>query len=216
MENLVESWKQLIDVRKQTHSWDMDREVNRQDIDDIFSELHRRVPVKQNRVHYKISVLDYSDPEFRDTYYNFCVDRDNPNPQYNPQVLAPYLLVFSFRNPGEFDADFSGHGFGEYAKQLSCIETGLAADFIVHAAASRGLNCGFCRCYDTKFRPDQIASKLGIDSVHNIIVSMGIGYASEENKTLNPHTGKMVDSFHDQKWRTEPKPAMNDYIKFIE
>jgi hypothetical protein len=45
---------------------------------------------------------------------------------------------------------------------------------------------------------------------------MGIGYASEENKTLNPHTGKMVDSAHDQKWRTEPKPAMNDYIKFIE
>lgn len=215
MENLVESWKQLIDIRKQTHAWDMDREVSRQDIDDIFSELHRRVPVKQNRVHYKISVLDYSDPAFRDKYYNFCVDRDNPNPQFNPQVLAPYLLVFSFRNPGEFDADFSGHGFNNYAKQLSCIETGLASDFIVHAAAARGLNCGFCRCYDTNFLPDKIASKLGIDSVHDIIVSMGIGYGSDARETFNPHTNMMVPAPYDAKWKTEPKPDTSEYIKFI-
>ena len=213
--SLVDSWKHLIDARKQTHAWDMDRKVNRQDIDDIFAELHRRAPVKQNRVHYKISVLDYDDPEFRNLYFHFCVDRDNPNHQFNPQMLAPYLLVFSYRNPGEFDADFSGDGFNEYAKQLSCIETGLAGDFIVHAAAARGLNCGFCRCYDTKYKPELIESKLGIDSVHDIIVSIGIGYAADAQETFNPYTGMMVHAPFDPKWETEPKPDMSEYIKFI-
>lgn len=216
MTELVDSWKQLIDIRKQTHAWDMDREVSRQDIDDIFAELHRRVPVKQNRVHYKISVLDYSDPKFRNTYYQFCVDRDNPDPKYNPQVLAPYLLVFSFRDPGEFAEDYSGLGFNEYSKHLSCIETGLAADFIVHAAAARGLNCGFCRCYDTKYNPNVVASKLGINSVDDIIVSVGIGYASDAQETLNPHTGEMVHAPWDEKWKFEPKPDISEYINFIE
>lgn len=215
MTELLDSWKQLIDIRKQTHAWDMEREVSRELIDDIFADLHRRCPVKQNRCHYQISVLDYSDPEFRNLYYDFCVDRDNPDPRYNPQVLAPYLLVFSFRDPGEFDADFSGQGFNEYAKQLSCIETGLAGDFIVHAAAARGLNAGFCRCYDTNHSDiEKIADKLGINSVHDIIVSIGIGYAADAEETLNPHTGKMVDAPWDAKWQVEPKPSIEDYIKY--
>ena len=213
--SLLDSWKELIDFRKQTHAWDMDREVSRSDIDDILSELHRRVPVKQNRVHYGISVLDYSDPEFRNTYYEFCVDRDNPEYRYNPQVLAPYLLVFNFRDPGEFAADFSGGGFDEYAKHLACIETGLAGDFIVHAAAARGLNCGFCRCYDFNFRPNVIKSKLGLNRVDEIIVSIGIGYESNKQVTLNPYTNVMVEAPYDPKWKSEPKPDMSEYIKFV-
>lgn len=216
MSALVDSWKELIDFRQQTHAWDMDRTVDKELIDDIFAELHRRVPVKQNRVHYKISVLDYSDPEFRNTYYEYCVDRDNPDWRYNPQVLAPYLLVFSFRDPGNFDADFSGDGFSEYAKQLSCIETGLAGDFIVHAAAARGLNCGFCRCYDNRYRETRtIANKLGLNSTDDIIVSIGIGYAADAQETLNPFTGMMVDAPYDPKWKSEPKPDMSEYVKFI-
>lgn len=216
MTELLDSWKQLIDIRKQTHAWDMEQEVSKETMDDIFAELHRRCPVKQNRCHYKISVLDYSDPEFRDLYYNFCVDRDNPNHQFNPQVLAPYLLVFSFRDPGEFEADFSGSGFNEYAKQLSCIETGLAGDFIVHAAAARGLNAGFCRCYDTKHEGiERIAEKLGIRHVDDIIVSIGVGYASDVQETLNPYTGQMVPAPWDQKWKYEPKPDKDDYISFV-
>lgn len=216
MTALVDSWKQLIDARKQTHAWDMDKPVSKDVIDEILSELHRRVPVKQNRVHYKISVLDYSDPEFRNHYYEYCVDRDNPDWRYNPQVLAPYLLVFSFRDPGEFDEDFSNNGFDEYAKQLSCIETGLASDFIVHAAAARGLNCGFCRCYDNKYiKTNLIESKLGLNSVRDIILSIGIGYAANSQETYNPYTFLMVPAPYDTKWKTEPKPDINDYIKFI-
>lgn len=215
MTELLDSWKQLIDIRKQTHAWDMEREVSRELIDDIFADLHRRCPVKQNRCHYQITVLDYSDPEFRNLYYDFCVDRDNPNHQFNPQVLAPYLLVFSYRDPGEFDADFSGVGFNEYARQLSCIETGLAGDFIVHAAAARGLNAGFCRCYDTKhLKTQSIVNKLGLNSIHDIIVTIGVGYAADAQETLNPYTGQMVPAPWDEKWKNEPKPDINDYIKF--
>lgn len=214
--SVIDNWKHLIDTRQQTHSWDMERQVNRQDIDDIFDELHRRSPVKQNRVHYNISVVDFSDPEFRNHYYEFCVDRDNPNHQYNPQVLGHYLLVFTFRDPGNFSADFSGNGFDEYAKQLSCIETGLAGDFIVHAAAARGLNCGFCRCYDTSYSGrDTIASKLGINSVDDIILSIGLGYRSEKQETFNPYSQKMVPAPWDEKWKTEPKPGLSEYVKFI-
>ena len=213
--SLLDSWKELIELRTQTHAWDMDRTVSKQDIDDILAEVHRRSPAKQNRVHYKLSILDYSDPEFRNTYYEFCVDRDNPDHRYNSQVLAPYLLVFSMRDPGEFAADFSNIGFNEYVRQLSCIEAGLAADFIVHAAAARGLNCGFCRCYDFNYRPNVIKSKLGLKKLDDIIVSVGLGYASDKDKTLNPYTNIMVDAPIDPKWQSEPKPDISEYVSFI-
>lgn len=216
MTEMLASWKQLIEDRKQTHAWDMEKEVNRQDIDDMLAELHRRVPSKQNRVTYKLSVIDYSDPEFRDSYYQFCVDNDNPNWCYNPQVLAPYLLVFSFRSPADFPYDFSDSGYDDNAKQLSCIEVGLASDFIVHAAAARGMNAGFCRCYDTAHeKVHSISEKLGLESVDEIILSIGVGYSSNRAKTLNPYTGEMVDAPYDIKWLSEPKPDRSEYIKFI-
>lgn len=215
MTEILDSWKQLIENRKQTHAWDMDREVSRSDIDEIFYELHRRAPVKQNRVHYQINVLDFSDPEFRNKYYEFCVDRDNPNHQYNPQVLAPYLLVFSWRDPGAFDADFSGNP-SEFSKWLSNIEIGLAGCFIAHSASARGLDTGFCKCYDTKYsQVPSIVSKLGLNSIHDIYLTMGIGYGSGLQETLNPYTQKMVNAPWDEKWRTEPKPDTSEYIKFV-
>ena len=215
MTEMLASWKQLIEDRKQTHAWDMEKEVNRQDLDDMLAELHRRVPVKQNRVHYQISVLDYSDPELRDKYYEFCVDRDNPDHRYNPQVLAPYILIFSWRDPGAFAADFSGSPH-EFQKWLSHLEIGLAANFLVHSAAARGIDTGFCKCYDTRFEhAPEIVERLGLNSVDDIYLTLGVGYGSDLQETLNPFTQKMVDAPYDEKWRVEPKPDMPEYIKFI-
>jgi hypothetical protein len=214
MTNLVDSWKQLIEQRKQTHAWDMDRAVSKEDITELLAELHRRAPVKQNRCHYNISVVDMSDTDFRNKYYEFAVDRDNPDPQFNPQVLAPYMLVFSWRDPGSFAADFSAPS--SFQKWLSHLEIGIASFFITHAAAARELDAGYCKCYDTEsqFAPE-IVEKLGLDSIHDIYLTVGIGYGTDARETLNPHTNKMVPAPFDEKWKTEPKPDMSDYIKFI-
>lgn len=216
MSEILNSWKTLIEVRKQTHAWNTDKEVSKEIIENILAELHRRSASKQNRVLYKLSVLDYSDPEFRNTFYEFCIDINNPEWAFNPQVLAPYLFVFSLRNPGEDSYDFSNHGYDEYTRDLSCIEIGIASDFIIHSVAARGMNSGFCRCfYRDHDKAPLIADKLGLDTIEDIILAIGIGYSSNKFETLNPYTGKMVDAPRDIKWLSEPKPKKDDYIDFI-
>lgn len=211
----LDFWKQLIEDRRQTVAWDLDKELPLETINEILQELHRRAPVKQNRVHYQISIVDFSDPEFRNTYYEFCVDRDNPNPQYNSQVLAHYLLVFSYRDPGYFADEFCKTSRNS-SEKLSHIEIGLAADFIVHAAAARDLACGFCRCYDFDYKPDIIMNKLGLDEIGDIFLTIGIGHSSNETTTFNPFTNKFVEAPDDPKWLVEPKPDMTKYIKYIQ
>lgn len=217
MSKLLDSWKTLIEVRKQTHSWDMDQEVSRETIDDILAELHRRSASKQNRVLYKLSVLDYSDPEFRNTFYEFCVEPSDTGWCENPQVLAPYLLIFSIRNPGDDPYDFANIGFDNFAKQLSCVEIGIASDFIIHSVAAHGMNSGFCRCFNREdIKTSQyIADKLGLKHIDEMVLCIGIGYPNNKFETLNPYTGKMVNAELDVKWLSEPKPKKDDYIEFI-
>ena len=92
-------WEKLIDARVQTTTWDMDKEVSKDVIEEIMSEVHKRSASKQNLVRYNIHIFDWSDTEFRNHFNEFCIREPYKIPvEYNTQVLAPYLIIFTRRN----------------------------------------------------------------------------------------------------------------------
>jgi hypothetical protein len=208
-------WKNLIEYRAQTSSWDLTKTVDRKIIDDVVSEIHRRCPSKQNRVPYELHILDWSNTELRNDFYEFAVDRDNPNPRYNSQTLGHYLIVFVGRTPKEFDLDFSDLK-GKLDEKLSHLEIGLASHMLVHGLKVRDIDSGFCRCFDyNSVYAEKVKNGLGIKNIHHVFLSIGVGIENKDRyKTKNLHTNQLVEAWKDngEKWYREPKPDPSDYI----
>ena len=218
MDNIIETWNNLIEYRAQTSSWDLSQSIDKTMIDEVMSEIHRRCPSKQNRVPYEIHILDWNNTELRNNFYEFAVDRDNPNPRYNSQTLAHYLFVFVGRIGRNSNVDFSPLN-GKLDERISHLEIGLVSHMLVHGLKARGISSGFCRCFDYNGPfSEAVKNGLQISSVHNIYLSLGVGIENlnDRHQTLNLHTSQLVDAWNDngEKWYTEPKPEPNEYIKY--
>ena len=217
-------WSQLIDDRKQTSSWDMDREVSVDTINEIMAEVHRRSPSKQNVVQYDISIIGWDNKEFRNHFKQFTLkEPEQVDSLYNTQILAPWLLIFTKRQDAPIDRytpsvnkDLMTAMYNEYS--LVGCEVGMAAMNISLSAASRGLSTGFCKCFDLNYEhSSNILEYLGINELKDIHLSMGLGYGSSEKRTLDLTTNEIVNSEvrAGNLWKIEPKVSMDTYIKFI-
>ena len=218
------NWEQLIDDRTQNSSWDMDREVSVDILKDIMNEIHRRSPSKQNLVQYNINIIGWDDIEFRNKFKEFTVkDPKSEYPIYNTQTLAPYLIVLTKRAEAPLDrfedaveTDLIVDWYNKFA--LPGIEIGMAAVNIAMSAKDKGLDTGFCRCFDWNYEHiGDIIEHLGVQSPLDIHLSIGIGYGSDSKRTLDKTTNQQVYSEvrAGTMWQAEPKPAMDEYIKFI-
>jgi len=214
---LQEFWTEIQDARMQTSNWDLTQTVTQETMQSVVDEIHKRAPCKQNRVHYGMHILDWSDTNLRNEIYEMAVDRDAPYPKYNSQTLANWLIVFTGRIPAPYRFDFSNVPDNVLDLGLTSIEIGLASHMLIYSAAAKGLQCGFCRCLDFGYEGWQttILSSLGISVPEEVQLIVGVGVASDNvNQTYNPHTDTWVDAYKDQgqKWSVEPKPAQSEYI----
>lgn len=214
-----QAWENLMDARWQTSNWDLERDVPQETMQGIIDELHRRAPCKQNQVHYGMHILDWSNTSLRNEIYQMAVDRDNPDPKYNTQTLAHWLVVFTGRIPQPISYDYSERNKDLLFLSLSSIEIGLASHMLIHSAAARGLQCGFCRCLDYEYSgwETEILPGLGLEYPDEVQLLIGVGLPSDnEWETLNPHTNEMVLAYKHQKkrWFQEPKPAQDEYINW--
>ena len=178
-------WQQILKNKQQTFNWS-DKIPDRKIIDQILDELHNYCPSKQNAVPYKIEVLDWSNKERRNQIFkdSWC-DYNTPDDRRNPQVLAPYLVIFSYR---DHDYDNINHS----------METGLASMFLVLSAVNHGLDYGFCGCYRGK---------------EDMGIAIGLGYAGEYmGEYWNPVLQKNIETTVKQE--NFPKPNKSNYIKF--
>ena len=183
-------WINILQNKKQTFLWS-NKTPEREIIDTILGEVHRHCPSKQNNVPYKIEVLDWTDEARRHKLFEdtWC-DEDDITDRRNPQVLAPYLFIFTAR----------GIDLSPDENSYAQLEIGLVAMFIALSATNHGLNYGFCACN------------------HNseILLSLGVGYADPDY--VNPKKGKFYNPLLQKRvWLTssdEQKPDMSEYIKF--
>ena len=218
-------WEKLIDARVQTTTWDMDKEVSKDVIEEIMSEVHKRSASKQNLVRYNIHIFDWS--EFRNHFNEFCIREPYKTPvEYNTQVLAPYLIIFTRRSVywnREGDPSKLGHPDTDFETQVynthftSSMETGIASANIILSAKAKGLDTGYCQCFNWNYEHvNSITEKLEVDNIKDIYLSLGLGYGSSLKRTLNLHKNQWVNTFANvgKMWDIERKPDKDEYIKF--
>lgn len=204
-------WNDLIHNRTQTFIFE-ETQPDIGLIEQICEEVHARCPSKQNRVKYKLHILDWSDADLRmDLYAHTDRNPTDPNScKYNPQVLAPYLFIWTDRDvEKKFTRDGvtilnSEYSDSHWAKRQAEMEIGICSMFTAFAAADKGLQSGFCKC----MQAEKIEEKYGI----NPILMMGIGYAKNNPTSyFCPILQKEMPVPSDA-WN--PKPEVDQYIQY--
>lgn len=161
-------------------------------IDKVTDYLHDFSPSKQSGVRYKLHVYRNDNEEVKHKIYKgvrAATFEEKPTGRYNPQVLAPWLLILaSEENDKPKDPD-------------TWMDLGIATATIAYAASSLGLDTGLCRCMiyadeyivpTLKFRPGMI---------------IGVGYASDAESYYCP-----VYKKHKEKIPSDAKPLKETYI----
>lgn len=127
----------------------------------------------------------------------------------NPQVLAPWLLVFSMRILDDVGLNTEMKDPNK-ARNVSENEIGLASMFAVLSATAKGLDTGFCACIRNG---SEISKRLGHRQNEDVLLYIGIGYRNNETKYYNPLIHQYLhipDSDYDT------KPTSDKYFKIVQ
>lgn len=203
-------WKQIIENRHQCFVF-KDIAPEKTIIDQILNEMHTKCPSKQNRVIYKLHVLDWADTQLRLDLYK-GTERDSKNfPRLrNPQVLAPYLFIWTKRTlEDKIDIHTGGYLNPEYSDQNIFdqqlhMEVGISSIFVNLSAVEKGLSCGFCKCIHNH---DEVNKKYGIDP----ILYLGVGFKKDSSTFFCPIEQKELN-VPSSKWYD--KPMVDQYIHY--
>lgn len=194
-------FRDLIQERKTTFAFS-NVEVPRNTVEDILLDLHMYVPSKQNSMPYYIDVLDWSNPELRNNIFEWCwrdPKHDVHTDKGNPQVLAPYLFVFTPK-----PTDKSSNDYAE-----AMIEIGIASSFIVWNAQSRGLSTGYCACVQDALK---ISEALGRPK-KEVSVLLGMGYKDENaTKYIDPRINAEKEFPKDHSYHKSNQENIGNYI----
>jgi nitroreductase len=156
----------------------VDRPVDPAHIEQII-DLLKLVPSKQNVYPYAVTLFGYEHRQLKERLFSLTSCGIHIPHVYNPQVLAPLLMVWSYR-PDETVLDLgrvANQGHSYKAQFLnSMVETGICSMAVLTKVHELGYVSGFCRC----FRQEQTKELLSIPQ--EIILMMGIGYPSANSK----------------------------------
>jgi hypothetical protein len=129
----------------------------------------------------------------------------------NPQVLAPWLLLFSYRHLTDQEIGLNLElKISGYNKEISQNEIGMASMFAVLSAESRGLDTAFCGCIRNKV---ELATLLGHSSAETPVVAVGIGRRNNDSGTT--YFNKLIydtKSIPDSNFDT--RPLMTKYVRY--
>ena len=205
-------WKEIITTRKTTFTFS-EKEIDKDIVYEIMQELHDYVPSKQNKMPFKISVLDWSNPELRNWIFQDCHRNEEHSVEEdvgNPQVLAPWLFAFSVRNLSEDEIENNEEcRSDQYMSRQGNLEIGIASSFIIYQAQSRGIATGYCGCIRS---PDEMAKRLGHEN--RIQVLLGMGYPEPKEQYFDPRINKFKEVPKDHIWHKKRQPKMSEYINW--
>lgn len=129
----------------------------------------------------------------------------------NPQVLAPWLLLFSYRNLTDQEIGLNLEmKTPSTNREIEQNEIGMASMFAVLSAESKGLDTAFCACIRNK---SSLATLLGHHSSEIPVVAVGIGH--RDTSPGNTYFNRLIyenknipDSNYDI------RPAMTQYVRY--
>ena len=209
-------WQELIELRHTTFAWREDQIPAKELIIDALEEVYNHVPSKNLQFPYQVRLWRNDDEERRKAFMGIChrnSSLDIHKDPGNPQVLAPWLLLFNARYVADREARFDKesprtklNGLGKGKKRtdsadsaqqarLENMEIGIFTAYVTLSLASRGIQSGLCQniCCDFDY-----AEKLfPIDHDERALdlrFVIGVGYGKDRKKRheyLDPRIGKM-------------------------
>jgi nitroreductase len=203
----------VINNRKTNFTW-TDQEVDKDKIKSIINNTLSKVPSKQKRMPYKIDVFDYSDKELRKEIFlhtkrdgKLTVEQD----PYNPQTLAPILLVFSMRNSNQalskLNRKITPHDKeGQKDKRVIFMEMGIVAMSLMLAFEAEGFATGFCQCIENK---KELGNTLNLS--YPVDLMMGVGYPSTKENYIDPNTNTVKEVFWEHHLK---RPSLDDVVTY--
>jgi hypothetical protein len=129
----------------------------------------------------------------------------------NPQVLAPWLLLFSYRHLTDQEIGLNLEmKISSNNKEISQNEIGMASMFAVLSAESKGLDTAFCACIRNK---SEIATLLGHNSAEIPVVAVGLGH--RDSSSGNSYFNRLIydiKNIPDSDYDT--RPAITKYVRY--
>lgn len=129
----------------------------------------------------------------------------------NPQVLAPWLMVFSYRNMTSNEIGLNAElNIPAQLKEVSQNEIGIASIFAMLSAEDKGIDTAFCACIRNK---TELAGLLGHQPNEIPVVAVGMGYkeTTPGNTYFNPLICEQK-SIPDSNFDT--RPPKENYIRY--
>ena len=129
----------------------------------------------------------------------------------NPQVLAPWLLLFSYRNLTDKEIGLNSEmKISTIYREIAQNEIGMASMFTVLSAESKGLDTAFCACIRNK---SEIATLLGHHNSEIPIVAVGIGH--RDTTPGNTYFNKLIhDTINIPDSNYDIRPAITKYVSY--
>lgn len=155
------------------------------DMIDYFTKMICQTPSKQSQCHFDLYVITDFDLIKNKIYYSTETpdpepDAKHPQP-YNPQVLAPLLLLLSRKqnpqkqryidnNPTDIKAEFQRDGL---------VAMGIAMGTTAYEACRLGYTTGYCACINSQMLTDILEEKLNREvtmiNPHILAISKDMG-----------------------------------------
>jgi len=129
----------------------------------------------------------------------------------NPQVLAPWLLLFSYRHLTDQEIGINVElKSSNKSREISQNEIGMASMFAVLSAESKGLDTAFCACIRNKA---ELAALLGHNNLDIPIVAVGIGHRdTSPGKNYFNRLIYEIKGIPDSDYDT--RPAITKYVRY--
>tara|TARA_B110000503_G_scaffold35160_1_gene57486 strand:- start:127 stop:756 length:630 start_codon:yes stop_codon:yes gene_type:complete len=195
------SWDYVCNNRIMTFNW-KEQVPDQYLIDAIIDDVHNFAPSKQRRTRYNIDVIaNYANEDRKLAIYATTHAHKviRPVTRYNPQVLAPWLLMFSIRHESNTD----GRPDLKYENE-AWLDIGIASQQVMLSTVSKGLAAGCCACIQDR---ETIKEITGNDPV----LFIGIGYKNNAEKYYCP----IKKSYELLPNEQSPKPNKNDYVTYL-
>lgn len=129
----------------------------------------------------------------------------------NPQVLAPWLLLFSYRNLTDQEIGLNTEmKISSNNREIIQNEIGMASMFSILSAEAKGLDTAFCACIRNK---SELATMLGHNSSEIPVVAVGIGH--RDTTPGNTYFNKLI---YDTKMipdsNYDTRPEITKYVRY--
>ena len=129
----------------------------------------------------------------------------------NPQVLAPWLLLFSYRHLTDQEIGLNTEmKISNNNREIIQNEIGMASMFAVLSAESKGLDTAFCACIRNK---SELATMLGHNSSEIPVVAVGVGH--RDNSPGNTYFNRLLyDTKNIPDSNYDTRPLMTKYVRY--